>query len=81
LVGLPADNEMTLPIFQTVLQGISVTGSIVGTRVDLAEVFELHDAGLTEVVRVTRKLEEVNEAIKEVEAGDVDARVVFDLRG
>jgi propanol-preferring alcohol dehydrogenase len=81
MVGLPADNDITLPIFQTVLNGISVTGSIVGTRLDLAEVFELHAAGLTRVVRTTRRLDEVNEAMKAVEAGDIDARVVFDLRG
>lgn len=80
MVGLPADNQITLPIFQTVLQGISVTGSIVGTRLDLAEVFELHAAGLTRVIRTTRTLDEVNEAMKAVEAGDIDARVVFDLR-
>ncbi len=80
MVGLPADNTITLPIFQTVLNGLTVTGSIVGTRLDLAEVFELHAAGLTRVVRTTRRLEEVNEAMKAVEAGDIDARVVFDLR-
>jgi len=80
LVGLPADNEVTLPIFQTVLQGISVIGSIVGTRLDLAEVFELHAAGKTQVVRTTRYLDEVNEAMKAVENGDIDARVVFDFR-
>ena len=80
MVGLPADNAITLPIFQTVLQGITVTGSIVGTRLDLAEVFELHAAGLTKVVRTTRRLDDVNEAMKAVEAGDIDARVVFDLR-
>jgi propanol-preferring alcohol dehydrogenase len=80
MVGLPADNNITLPIFQTVLQGISVIGSIVGTRLDLAEVFELHAAGRTQVVRTTRRLDEVNEAMKAVEAGDIDARVVFDFR-
>jgi propanol-preferring alcohol dehydrogenase len=80
LVGLPADNAMKLPIFQTVLQGITVTGSIVGTLLDLREVFELHAAGRTSVVRTTRRLEEVNEAMKAVEHGDIDARVVFDLR-
>ncbi len=80
MVGLPADNNITLPIFQTVLQGISVTGSIVGTRLDLAEVFELHASGRTRVVRTTHKLEDVNESMKAVEAGDIDARVVFDLR-
>src|SRR5207248_806304 len=31
-VGLPADNYIRLPIFETVLQGITVVGSIVGTR-------------------------------------------------
>jgi propanol-preferring alcohol dehydrogenase len=80
MVGLPAENTIALPIFQTVLQGITVTGSIVGTRLDLAEVFELHVAGRTRVVRTTRRLEDVNEAMKAVEAGDIDARVVFDLR-
>lgn len=79
-VGLPKDNEMRLPIFQTVLQGITVTGSIVGTRVDLAETFELHADGRTTVVREQRRLEDVNEAMAEVERGDVDARLVFDLR-
>ena len=80
MVGLPADNNITLPIFQTVLNGISVIGSIVGTRLDLAEVFELHAAGKTQVVRTTRTIDEVNEAMKAVEAGDIDARVVFDFR-
>ena len=45
-VALPADNEVRLPIFETVLNGITVVGSIVGTRKDLREVFELHKAGL-----------------------------------
>ena len=80
MVGLPAENNITLPIFQTVLNGISVIGSIVGTRLDLAEVFELHVAGKTQVVRTTRTIDEVNEAMKAVEAGDIDARVVFDFR-
>jgi propanol-preferring alcohol dehydrogenase len=79
LVGLPADDELPLPIAQTVLGGISVIGSIVGTRRDLAEVFELHAAGRTRVVYDTWRLEDVNEAIGDVLAGRVEARVVFDL--
>ena len=39
LVALPAENHVTLPIFETVLNGITVVGSIVGTRADLREVF------------------------------------------
>jgi propanol-preferring alcohol dehydrogenase len=80
LVGLPADNMVQLPIFETVLNGITVTGSIVGTRVDLAETFELHADGRTQVVRETRHLEDVNQCFAEIERGDIDARLVFDLR-
>jgi propanol-preferring alcohol dehydrogenase len=77
LVSLPKDNTMRLPIFETVLGGISVIGSIVGTREDLAEVFRLHAAGRTKVDVEIRKLEEVNDAIEDVLAGKVTARVVF----
>ena len=41
-VGLPADNDMHLPIFETVLGGLTIKGSIVGTHHDLEEVFALH---------------------------------------
>jgi alcohol dehydrogenase, propanol-preferring len=78
-VALPADNEVTLPIFETVLNGITIIGSIVGTRTDLREVFELHAAGKTKVIRETRSLDQVNEAIADVEAGNVAARVVFEF--
>ena len=78
-VALPADNEITVPIFETVLNGITIVGSIVGTRTDLREVFELHAAGKTHVTRETRPLEQVNESIADVEAGRVTARIVFEL--
>jgi propanol-preferring alcohol dehydrogenase len=76
-VALPADNAVTIPIFETVLNGITIVGSIVGTRTDLREVFELHAAGMTTVIREVRPLAEVNAAIADVEAGHVAARVVF----
>jgi len=76
-VALPAENRIELPIFETVLNGITVVGSIVGTRVDLREVFELHAAGKTRVIRETRSFSDVNEAIADVEAGRVPARIVF----
>lgn len=79
-VALPKDNYVQLPIFETVLNGIHIVGSIVGTRVDLAETFELHAAGKTKVWRETRKLEQVNEAFEEVEHAKAKARLVFDLR-
>jgi len=60
---------MALPIFETVLGGITVTGSIVGTRVDLAETFQLHMEGRTQVVRESRRLEDVNESFEQIEKG------------
>lgn len=77
-VALPADNDVTIPIFQTVLNGITIVGSIVGTRKELREVFELHGAGKTTVIRETRPLETVNASIADLEAGRVTARIVFE---
>ena len=57
-----------------------MTGSIVGTRVDLAETFELHAAGRTRVIRETRRLEQVNDSFADVLEGRAPARLVFDLR-
>jgi alcohol dehydrogenase, propanol-preferring len=68
------------PIFETVLNGIKIVASIVGTPIDLAEVFELHAAGKTKVVYETRKLEQVNESFEEVEKAAVPARLVFDMK-
>jgi propanol-preferring alcohol dehydrogenase len=76
-VALPADGTMALPIFDTVLKGNTVIGSIVGTRNDLADVFALHAAGRTKVIAVERKLDEVNQSIDDVLAGRVPARIVF----
>ncbi|EXG82494.1 alcohol dehydrogenase AdhP [Cryptosporangium arvum] len=77
LVGLPKDGAIRLPIFDTVLHGKHVIGSIVGTRQDLTEVFALHAAGRTRVITQARALDEVNTAFDEVLAGDVPARLVF----
>lgn len=79
-VALPADNSVRIPIFETVLNGITIVGSIVGTRKDLDEVYELHARGRTHVIRETRSLETVNQSIQDVLDGTVTGRIVFDLR-
>jgi propanol-preferring alcohol dehydrogenase len=80
LVALPADNAVQLPIFETVLNGITILRSNVGTRADLDEVFRLHAQGRTRVVRKVRQLDEVNECFEDVEkgpgAGSVMARML-----
>ena len=79
-VALPAgDAALSVPIFDTVLSGKSVIGSIVGTRNDLADVFALHAAGRTKIIAVDRKLDEVNAAFDAVLSGRIPARVIFEF--
>jgi alcohol dehydrogenase, propanol-preferring len=80
MVALPADNNVQLPIFETVLQAITIQGSIVGTRVDLQEVFELHRYGKTRVLFEKITLEGVNDAFDAVIKGtNQQPRLVFDM--
>jgi propanol-preferring alcohol dehydrogenase len=81
-VGLPAQNGMTVPIFETVLGGLAIEGSIVGTHRDLEEVFALHRRGLTKVLSAERTLDDINEAVEQVLDGSAPApRLVFRIAG
>jgi alcohol dehydrogenase, propanol-preferring len=77
LVALPAAGTLRIPVFDTVLNGTSVIGSIVGTRADLADVFALHALGRTKVIYETRDLGTVNESIADVLHGRAKARIVL----
>lgn len=77
LVALPAAGHLSIPVFDTVLNGTSVIGSIVGTRADLANVLKLHALGRTRVSYETRELGAVNESIAEVLQGRAKARLVL----
>jgi hypothetical protein len=80
LVALPASGTLSIPVFDTVLNGTSVIGSIVGTRADLNEVFALHAAGRTrvsyEVVRaqVRPELVQQRDAGGDLQPGDLVVR-------
>lgn len=80
LLAMPADSTLRLPIAETVHSGITVIGSIGGSRVDLARVFALQAQGRTRVVHQARVLSQVNQAMAEVEADMVAARLVFEFR-
>ena len=81
-VGLPADNHIQLPIFETVLGGLDIHGSIVGTRHDLEEVFELHRRGLTRLEYEERSLDEGHTSIEQVLDGSAPApRLVLRMSG
>lgn len=79
LLSLPADGQITVPIFDTVLKGISVIGSIVGTREDLTEVFRMHALGRSTVIAQTRSLDDVDHAMQDVLNGTVPGRLVFEI--
>lgn len=77
LVALPTAGALSIPVFDTVLNGTSVIGSIVGTRADLTDVFALHAMGRTRVSYETHELAGVNDAIADVLAGKARARLVL----
>src|SRR5690606_11361999 len=64
-VGLPPE-KMELDIIKSVLDGIEVIGSLVGTRKDLQEAFMFGAEGLVVPVVQTRKLEEINDIFREM---------------
>jgi propanol-preferring alcohol dehydrogenase len=80
LVAIPPDRGLVLPVFDTVRRGLSILGSVGGSRVDLADVFALHAQGRTRVVHEARALSQVNEAFKELDTDNVAARLVFEFR-
>jgi alcohol dehydrogenase, propanol-preferring len=78
LVGLPPA-ALPIPVFDLVLKGISVVGSIVGTRKDLAETLDLAARGLVTCTSNGALLEDINDIFGEMEAGRIDGRIVLQL--
>ncbi|HCD7254148.1 TPA: alcohol dehydrogenase AdhP [Citrobacter farmeri] len=78
-VAVPT-GELSLNIVKTVLDGIQIVGSLVGTRQDLAEAFGHALAGRVRPIVQPRKLEELNAIFKEMDDGTIQGRMVIDLR-
>jgi propanol-preferring alcohol dehydrogenase len=78
LVGLPPGDFAT-PIFDVVLKRITLRGSIVGTRKDLAEAIEFASEGKVKAHIHERPLEEINNVFADLKAGEVDGRIVIRL--
>lgn len=76
LVGVIQD-KLPLNIPYVVLNGIEVVGSVVGTRLDLAEAFELARSGVVRPKVAPRKLEEVNTIMDELRDGKVTGRMAI----
>ncbi|MCD1632738.1 alcohol dehydrogenase AdhP [Martelella mediterranea] len=79
LNGLPP-GDFPLPIFDTVLNGITVRGSIVGTRLDLQEALDFAGAGKVKATIKTDKLENINEIFAKMHHGEIEGRIVIDYQ-
>jgi propanol-preferring alcohol dehydrogenase len=78
LVGLPPGDFAT-PIFDVVLKRITLRGSIVGSREDLAEAIDFAAEGKVKAHIHQRRLEEINEVFADLKHGKVDGRIVLEL--
>jgi propanol-preferring alcohol dehydrogenase len=78
LVGLPPGDFPT-PIFDVVLKRITVRGSIVGTRKDLAEALEFAVSGKVRAHIHRMALDEINDVFDALKLGKVDGRMVLDM--
>ncbi|MEZ0053135.1 propanol-preferring alcohol dehydrogenase [Mycobacterium sp. MAA66] len=79
LIGLPP-GDFPAPIFDIVLKGLTIRGSIVGTRQDLAEALDFYARGLIKPTVTRAHLGEINSVLTEMEQGRIQGRVVIDHR-
>jgi propanol-preferring alcohol dehydrogenase len=77
LNGLPPGDF--LRIFDTVLNGVTVRGSIVGTRLDLQEALDFAGAGKVAATVSTAPLEDINAIFERMRKGDIQGRMVVDF--
>ncbi len=78
LVGLPP-GEFPIPLFDVVANCITIRGSFVGTRRDMAETLAFATAGKVKANIELQPLSAINEVFDRLERGDVASRVVLDL--
>ena len=78
LNGLPP-GDFPLDIFGMVLNGITVRGSIVGTRLDLQESIDFAAQGKVKATIHTARIEEINDVFAKMHRGQIEGRMVLDL--
>jgi propanol-preferring alcohol dehydrogenase len=79
LNGLPP-GEFPISIFDMVMAGTTVRGSIVGTRLDMIEALSFYAQGKIRSVVKADKLENINQIFDDLQNGRVAGRVVIDFR-
>ncbi len=78
LVGLPP-GEFPVPLFDVVANCITIRGSFVGTRQDMAEALAFAAAGKVRADIEMQPLSAVNRVLERLLRGEVASRVVLDL--
>lgn len=76
LVGLPPA-DFPVDIFSMVLNGLTVRGSIVGTRADLIEALQFAADGKVKPVFEVAHLNQINDIFARMEQGSIQGRVVL----
>ena len=78
LNGLPPGN-FDLSIFDTVLNRITIRGSIVGTRKDLQEAIEFAVEGKVKANVTAAKLEDINDVFDKMKRAEIEGRMVLQI--
>jgi propanol-preferring alcohol dehydrogenase len=78
LVGLPP-GEFPIPLFDVVANCITIRGSFVGTRQDMAEALAFAAEGKVKADIELQPLASINNVFDRLEHGDVPSRVVLDF--
>jgi propanol-preferring alcohol dehydrogenase len=79
LVGLPP-GDFPVPLFDVVANCITIRGSFVGTRSDMAEALNFAVNGKVKADIELQPLSEINNIFRRLEHGDVPARVVLEFK-
>ena len=78
LNGLPP-GEFPVSIFDLVLNGYTIRGSIVGTRLDLEEALSFAAEGKVKAIIETQPLDSINDVFQRLKTGKVNGRVVLTI--
>jgi propanol-preferring alcohol dehydrogenase len=79
LVGLPP-GDFPVPLFDVVADCITIRGSFVGNREDMAEALDFAVRGKVKADIELQPLSAINDIFKRLEDGDVAARVVIEYK-
>jgi len=79
LVGLPP-GEFPVPLFDVVANCITIRGSFVGNREDMAEALDFAARGKVKADVELQPLTAINDVFKRLEHGEVAARVVIEFK-